>query len=156
MTNSQKCAHLRLNGHLRLHRLRKFNVSVNNFLLRATLTTALLAIPATSSSTNFCGSTWGDASSDCEHKQPCPNGTDEECVSKGRAKVQIVLFAPLQTFQFLCIKQFISRLMGECVGPTRLVTQTMAQGFCTIKTTLVIFVSAVHLGQVSTELFGFQ
>ncbi len=32
-----------------------------------------------STTTNFCGTTWEDASRDCAKKQPCPNGTDEEC-----------------------------------------------------------------------------
>ncbi|KAL7470394.1 hypothetical protein ACHAXS_010618 [Conticribra weissflogii] len=32
---------------------------------------------------NFCGATWSDASSDCDDRQPCPNGSDEECTSGG-------------------------------------------------------------------------
>mmetsp|Transcript_23553 Transcript_23553/g.50865 ORF Transcript_23553/g.50865 Transcript_23553/m.50865 type:complete len:1125 (+) Transcript_23553:119-3493(+) len=32
--------------------------------------------------TNFCGTNWGDASTDCANRQPCPLGTDEECQSQ--------------------------------------------------------------------------
>ena len=34
--------------------------------------------------TNFCGTSWGDASSECEERQPCPQGTDEECTNGGK------------------------------------------------------------------------
>lgn len=30
---------------------------------------------------NFCGLDWGDASSNCEARQPCPTGIDDECTS---------------------------------------------------------------------------
>mmetsp|Transcript_9742 Transcript_9742/g.21041 ORF Transcript_9742/g.21041 Transcript_9742/m.21041 type:complete len:1023 (-) Transcript_9742:106-3174(-) len=84
MIKSQKHVLLRIKGHPRhQHRIQKCDFGGNNILLLATLITALIATPAASSSTNFCGSTWGDASSDCEHKQPCPNGTDEECTNGG-------------------------------------------------------------------------
>lgn len=36
---------------------------------------------AQSSTTNFCGTDWTDASTDCQNRQPCPSGTDEECDS---------------------------------------------------------------------------
>jgi len=32
---------------------------------------------------NFCGATWGAASSNCVDRQPCPMGTDEECTTGG-------------------------------------------------------------------------
>lgn len=32
-----------------------------------------------SSPNNFCGSDWTDASSDCQNRQPCPGGIDDEC-----------------------------------------------------------------------------
>jgi len=31
----------------------------------------------------FCGTTWGDASSNCDSRQPCPGGADEECATPG-------------------------------------------------------------------------
>ncbi|KAL7452015.1 hypothetical protein ACHAWC_003762, partial [Mediolabrus comicus] len=31
----------------------------------------------------FCGSTWGDASNNCEDRQHCPGGTDDECSTEG-------------------------------------------------------------------------
>lgn len=30
---------------------------------------------------NFCGTTWDDASLNCDNRQPCELGTDEECTS---------------------------------------------------------------------------
>ena len=30
---------------------------------------------------NFCGTTWDDASLNCDKRQPCELGTDEECNS---------------------------------------------------------------------------
>jgi hypothetical protein len=43
----------------------------------------LLSKPARlhASTTNFCGIDWNDASADCVNRQPCPEGTDEECDS---------------------------------------------------------------------------
>jgi hypothetical protein len=35
------------------------------------------------STTNFCGSDWTDASTDCQNRQPCPEGTDDECDPPG-------------------------------------------------------------------------
>ena len=37
----------------------------------------------TASTTNFCGTSWEDASTDCSKKQPCPLGTDQECKAGG-------------------------------------------------------------------------
>ncbi len=31
----------------------------------------------------FCGSTWGDASNNCDDRQHCPGGTDDECSTEG-------------------------------------------------------------------------
>lgn len=39
----------------------------------------LILSHTTASTTNFCGTSWEDASTDCSNKQPCPLGTDEEC-----------------------------------------------------------------------------
>jgi len=40
----------------------------------------LFILPRLSSATtNFCGTSWDDASADCANRQPCPKGTDEEC-----------------------------------------------------------------------------
>lgn len=45
--------------------------------------TLLILLPllyqAQASDNNFCGSTWQDASTSCEERQHCPNGSDEEC-----------------------------------------------------------------------------
>ena len=50
---------------------------------RVLATAALLGLSnlhvTTASTTNFCGTNWDDASSDCVARQPCPTGTDEEC-----------------------------------------------------------------------------
>ncbi|KAL9189137.1 hypothetical protein ACHAXT_011627 [Thalassiosira profunda] len=44
---------------------------------------ALASSPAVFATTNFCGTSWGDASSNCDARQPCPSGTDQECTSGG-------------------------------------------------------------------------
>ena len=31
----------------------------------------------------FCGTSWADASANCEHRQPCPRGTHDECSTLG-------------------------------------------------------------------------
>lgn len=31
----------------------------------------------------FCGTSWADASSNCDDRQPCPNALDEECSTPG-------------------------------------------------------------------------
>ena len=32
---------------------------------------------------NFCGMSWADASENCDEKQPCPSGSDDECLLPG-------------------------------------------------------------------------
>lgn len=39
----------------------------------------LILSHTSASTTNFCGTSWEDASTDCSNKKPCPLGTDEEC-----------------------------------------------------------------------------
>ncbi|KAL9183180.1 hypothetical protein ACHAXT_004967 [Thalassiosira profunda] len=39
----------------------------------------LTSAQAQSSANNFCGRSWQDASDNCSSRQPCPNGSDDEC-----------------------------------------------------------------------------
>lgn len=54
-----------------MHR-RKFSV----LLLPALIISIVHASP-----NNFCGNDWNDASTDCQNRQPCPGGIDDECDS---------------------------------------------------------------------------
>lgn len=68
--------------------------------VRRCLVSALLATTAdvAGATKNFCGLTWGAASSNCDNSQPCPGGLDEECTYGGE---KILLFV-LRSFSRAC------------------------------------------------------
>ena len=45
----------------------------------------IAAVSAQESNHFFCGSTWDDASNNCDSRQHCPSGTDDECNGGGGA-----------------------------------------------------------------------
>lgn len=63
----------------------------------ATILIAARLAARAASTKNFCGASWGDASSNCDARQACPLGTDEEC-SFGGAFSRTILRASVLRF----------------------------------------------------------
>jgi len=72
------------------------STSTSSVIMTIALLTSILILMATTISTNvtvsaqesnhfFCGATWDDASNNCDSRQHCPSGTDDECNGGGGA-----------------------------------------------------------------------
>jgi hypothetical protein len=65
--------------HDRLHHRPLTAIAVVVIITHHTSSSVLPGVHANTK--NFCGSDWTAASTDCEARQPCPLGTDEECTN---------------------------------------------------------------------------
>lgn len=61
---------------------RRHTIATTTTLCLTLFTTSNNNVTVSATNNNFyCGTSWDDASSNCDNRQPCPNASDEECAS---------------------------------------------------------------------------